>query len=111
MRWENYLQKKLVKIIIVILCIGILCSIWIYYSNKKKETAVLEHSIDYIVSKYNEDNNFSNLSIEYDFGRGNYFILLQNDTTNKFYSLEVKLAKNLSLVYIYDNTLYDPFPD
>lgn len=82
-----------------------------YYQNKKKETAVLEYSIDYIVTKYKEDENFTNTKLTFDKGRGNYFIYLQNGTTNKQYSLEVKLAKNLSLVYIEDNTLYDSFPE
>ncbi|WP_313894634.1 hypothetical protein [Psychrobacillus sp.] len=99
------------KVAIFTLCIVIVLSIWMYNNQKKNEAEVFEHSMHYIVTKYKEDKNFSNLGVTYNFGRGNYFILLQNDTTNKFYSLEVKLAKKQYIVYIEDHTLNDIYPD
>lgn len=99
------------KIVIVTLLILIVFSIWTYNDRKKNETAVFEHSIEYIVTKYNEDKNFKNFGILYDNNRGNYFIMVQNETSHKIYSLEVKLTDNLSLVHIEDNTLYDAYSD
>ena len=48
-------------------------SIFIYNNHKKNEVAVFEHSMDYIISKYKEDENFRNVGIRYDSNRGNYF--------------------------------------
>jgi len=99
------------NIVIVTLCVVIVLSIWIYNNNRKKEVAVFDYSMGYIATKYNEDKNFRNVGIRYDYNRGNYFIILQNDTSHKVYSLEVKLADRHYLVHIEDNTLYDVYPD
>lgn len=76
---------------------------YMYFNHKKNEVAAFDYAKEYIMTEYNESNKLSPGGTRYDFGRGNYFVIVQNQQHKKYY-LEVKLSNDRSLVSITDNT-------
>lgn len=88
----------LTTLLIVILLIS-----FFYYNHKQNELAAFNYAKEFVVNEYNESTNLSPGGTRYDFGRGNYFVIVQNQQEKKYY-LEVKLDDDKGLVSIEDNT-------
>jgi len=75
-----------------------------FYNIHQKELAAYEHAKKFVSQQYHEDGTLINGGIIYDRGRGNFAVILENESTNKKYYLEVKIGKDSSLVSIIDET-------
>jgi len=76
---------------------------YLHLEHKANETAAFNHAKEYVIDHYNEDDNLFHGGTRYDYGRGNYFVIVQNLQDKKYY-LEVKIDSDRFLVSISDNS-------
>ena len=75
-----------------------------FYNSHQKELVAFDHAKKYVSQQYHQDGPLINGGIRYDRGRGNFAVIVENESTNKKYYLEVKIRKDSSLVSIIDET-------
>ena len=92
------------KLSTIFSCSIIIIIISWFYNTHQKELVAFDHAKKYVSQQYREDGALINGGIRYDHGRGNYAVIVENESTNKKYYLEVKLTKDSSLVSIIDET-------
>lgn len=98
------MKKIVIACLSSLLFIGIIVgAAYLYYEHKENKMAAFNYAKEFVVTEYSESTNLSRGGTKYDFGRGNYFVIVQNKQQRKYY-LEVKLSSDGSLVSIEDNT-------
>jgi len=98
-------MKKIITVFSSLLfIIGIIVgAVYLYSEYKANEMAAFHYAKDFIITNYHESNNLSHGGTRYDVGRGNYFVIVQNQQQKNYY-LEVKLDSDGYLASIEDNT-------
>lgn len=76
---------------------------YFYLEHKANETAAFNHAKEHVITHYSEDDSLFHGGTRYDYGRGNYFVIVQNLQDKKYY-LEVKIDSDRFLVSISDNS-------
>lgn len=74
-----------------------------YLEYKENEAAAFNHAKEYVLVHYDETDDLFHGGTKYDYGRGNYFVIVQTLQDTKYY-LEVKIDDDRSLVSIADNS-------
>ena len=82
-----------------------------FYNTHQKELAAYDHAKKFVSQQYHEDGSLINGGIRYDLGRGNFAVIVENESTAKKYYLEVKIGKDSSLVSIIDETSLIEVPE
>lgn len=69
-------MKKLFLLITVLAVILLLS--FFYYTHRQKEIAAFNYAKEFVINECSESNNLFHGGTRYDFGRGNYIVIVQN---------------------------------
>lgn len=96
---------------IIFACSTIFIIVTWFYNTHQTELVAFDHAKKYVIQQYQEDGTLINGGIRYDRGRGNFAVIIENESTNKKYYLEVKIGKDSSLVSIIGETSLIEVPE